>query len=123
LIKHISFNELLENKKKYSSNVPSWLKYYFLNWSPAPSQYGCVCYFDNKIIGLMRFNIDNFTLKSKITLVEKKFRNKKIAQNLWTSVIIKYKPKKIAVTIVSKSGARFIKKISQLYPSIEWKID
>lgn len=78
---------------------------------------------NNKSVGMFVFSLDKpDMLWSKGTAVDPKYHKLGIATKLWKYAINKHKPKIISVSIVTEEGKRFINKLKEGYPNIDWDI-
>ncbi len=107
--------------------TPEWLKHYVKKWNLGPTQY-CVYYVgdqENDYDGIFKFNFQekNQTLISKSTLINSKYRKKGVAKTMWKMAIEELKPKKIIAFASTRDGLRFLNKLKNQYPSINWKIE
>lgn len=54
--------------------------------------------------------------------VEPSRRGRGIATKLWIRALRRYRPNKVRVTVVSRSGTRLVRRLQALFPKIRWKI-
>lgn len=79
-----------------------------------------------RLVAFLRFDLrrggDEHELHAHGSWVEPSRRGRGIATKLWIRALRRYRPNKVRVTVVSRSGTRLVRRLQALFPKIRWKI-
>ena len=79
-------------------------------------------FLNGKEVGLFSYRTSDNYIRANGTEVLPAYQKHGIGQSLWAAVIKKHNPKGITVCTVTEAGTKFVKKLSKIYPHLDWDL-